>query len=124
METGLLAVFERLRHAARGLPDIVETTSYGTPALKAGKKLLTRVKDAQTAVLMCPLDEKQMLLEAAPDLYFETDHYKGWPALLMRMDAISDDELRHRLERGWLSRATKTQAKAWLAGREKTLEEP
>ena len=124
MDTGLLAVFQRLKDAARGLPDIVETTSYGTPALKAGKKLLTRVKDGQTAVLMCPLDEKQMLLEAAPDLYFETDHYKGWPALLMRMDVISDDELRHRLERSWLSRATKTQAKAWLAGREKTSEAP
>lgn len=47
METGLLAVFQRLKDAARGLPDIVETTSYGTPALKAGKKLLTRVKDGK-----------------------------------------------------------------------------
>ena len=51
MEPGLLAVFQRLSDATRGLPDIVETTSYGTPALKAGKKLLTRVKDAHTAVL-------------------------------------------------------------------------
>ena len=99
MADGFSAIFERLKQAVRDLPDIVETTSYGTPALKAGKKLLTRVKDAETAVVMCPLDEKEMLLQAAPDVYFETDHYKGWPALLVRMNAVSDDELRHRLER-------------------------
>lgn len=114
------AVFLRLKQAAHRLPDIVETTSYGTPALKAGKKLLTRVKDAETAVMMCPLDEKEMLLQAAPDIYFETDHYKGWPALLVRMSAVSDDELRHRLERAWLTQVSKTKAKAWLAEREKT----
>lgn len=113
-------VFERLKRAARGLPDIVETTSYGTPALKAGKKLLTRVKDRETAVVMCPLDEKEMLLQAEPDIYFETDHYKGWPALLIRMGVVSDDELRHRLERTWLTQVPKTKAKTWLAEREKS----
>lgn len=112
------AVFERLKQAARSLPDVVESTSYGTPALKTGKKLLTRVKDAETAVVMCPLDEKEMLLQAAPGIYFETDHYKGWPALLIRMEAASDDELRHRLERTWLTQVPKTKAKAWLAERE------
>lgn len=118
MADDLSAAFERLKQAARSLPDIVETTSYGTPALKVGKKLLTRVKDAQTAVVMCPLDEKEMLLQAAPGIYFETDHYKGWPALLIRMEAASDDELRHRLERTWLTQVPKTKAKAWLAERE------
>lgn len=113
------AVFERLKRAAQDLPEIVETTSYGTPALKVGKKLLTRVKDAKTAVVMCPLDEKEMLLQAAPDIYFETDHYKGWPALLMRMDAVSDDELHHRLKRIWLMQAGKTKAKAWLGEQKK-----
>ena len=44
-----------------------------------------RVKDADTVVLMCPLEEKEMLIEAAPEIYFETDHYKGWPAILVRV---------------------------------------
>ena len=118
MADGFSAIYERLKQAVRELPDIVETTSYGTPALKAGKKLLTRVKDAETAVVMCPLDEKEMLLQVAPDIYFETDHYKGWPALLVRMNAVSDDELRHRLERTWLTQVPNTKARAWLAGRE------
>ncbi|WP_144377181.1 MmcQ/YjbR family DNA-binding protein [Mesorhizobium amorphae] len=119
MADGFSAIYERLKQAVQELPDIVETTSYGTPALKAGKKLLTRVKDAETAVVMCPVDEKEMLLQAAPDIYFETDHYKGWPALLVRMNAVSDDELRHRLERTWLTQVPKTKARAWLVEREK-----
>jgi hypothetical protein len=89
---------ERLRKAMASLPGVIESTSYGTPALKTGKKLLARVKDARTLVVMCELEEKAALMEAAPDLYFETDHYKGWPAILVHVDAISDAELVHRLE--------------------------
>lgn len=109
----LSSAFEALRLAVRGLPEIIETTSYGTPAIKAGKKLLARVKDAETIVLMCPLDEKEMLLEVSPAIYFETDHYKGWPAILVRLSEIAPDELRHRLERIWLRQAPKKLIKAW-----------
>jgi len=113
---GPAAALERLKRAAHGLPGVTEGTSYGTPALKAGKKLLARVKDAGTVVFPCPLEEKEMLLQAAPAVYFETDHYKGWPAVLVRMDAISEEELRHRLERSWLAQAPKTLVRARLAG--------
>ncbi|WP_442579561.1 MmcQ/YjbR family DNA-binding protein [Mesorhizobium sp. ASY16-5R] len=89
---------ERLRKAMAPLPGVIEGTSYGTPALKVGTKLLALVKDARTLVVMCPLEEKAALIEAAPDIYFETDHYRGWPAVLVHVDAISDAELVHRLE--------------------------
>ena len=91
----------RLRKAAAGLPEVEEGTSYGTPALKIRKKPICRVKDADTVVLMCPLEEKELLMAAAPDIYFETDHYHGWPALLARIRVISDDELAHRLALTW-----------------------
>ena len=116
-EGDLSGAFEALRAAARHLPDIVETTSYGTPALKVGTKLLARVKDAGTVVLMCPLDEKEMLFEAAPDIYFETDHYKGWPAILVRLHAIPPEELRQRLERIWQRQAPRKAVTAWLAAK-------
>jgi hypothetical protein len=32
-------------------------------------------------------------MEAVPEIYFETDHYKGWPAVLVRALAVSDAEL-------------------------------
>ncbi|WP_404278094.1 MmcQ/YjbR family DNA-binding protein [Mesorhizobium sp. IMUNJ 23033] len=117
MGNDLSGALQTLRLAARDLPDVIESTSYGTPALKVGKKLLARVKDADTVVLMCPLDEKEMLLEAAPEIYFETDHYKGWPAILVRVHVIAPDELRHRLERTFMAQAPKALLKAWQASR-------
>ncbi len=101
----------RLRRLSAHLAGVVEATSYGTPALKVAGKLIVRVKDADTLVLMSTLDEKEMLLEVAPDIYFETDHYKGWPSLLIRMARITDEELGHRLEAAWLRLAPKTLVK-------------
>jgi hypothetical protein len=97
--------FARVRGAAAHLPEVVESTWYGTPALKVGGKGFARLKDPDTLVVLCPLDEKEMLIEADPKVYFETDHYKGWPAMLVRLKEISAAQLRHRLEQAWRFRA-------------------
>lgn len=115
MADGPRDAFRALAVAAARLPETTESTSYGTPALKVRKKLLARVKDADTVVLVCSFEDKEMLLATAPDLYFETDHYRGWPLVLVRIHDIGIDELRHRLEKAWLMQAPKTLAKAWLA---------
>jgi hypothetical protein len=60
-----------------------------------------RVKDRDTLVFRCTVEEKGLLMEAAPDIYFETDHYKGWPAVLVRLSNIDDAELLHCLQRAW-----------------------
>ncbi|WPE23458.1 MmcQ/YjbR family DNA-binding protein [Shinella zoogloeoides] len=91
----------RLQRLCEDLPGVEAGTSYGTPALKAGGKLFVRVKDAGTLVLMAPMDEKERLIEMAPGTYYETDHYRGWPALLVRAAAIDDEDLRHRLAEAW-----------------------
>jgi hypothetical protein len=99
----------RVRKAIKAskLPGIEESTSYGYPAMKAGGKFMMRVKDADTLVFSCPRDEKAMLMEAAPEIYFETDHYKGWPAVLARLSAMSDAELVHRVGQAWRTAAPK-----------------
>lgn len=111
-ETELGPAFAKLVQAAGHLPEIAEGTSYGTPALKVRTKFLCRVKDPDTVVLMCPLEEKEMLIAAAPDIYFETDHYKGWPAILVRIHAISIAELALRLERAFAMQAPRAVLKA------------
>ena len=107
--------FSRVRDIAlaRGLPGIQVATSYGTPALRVGAKSLLRVKDAETLVLTCPIEAKELLMESAPEIYFQTDHYKGWPAILIRLNAISDQELGHRLETVWREHAGKRLLKQW-----------
>jgi hypothetical protein len=95
--------FARARAAARAvkLPEIAEGISYGTPGMKVRGKFLMRVKDPDTLVFRCTLDEKEMLMESAPEVYFETDHYKGWPAVLVRLSKASNAELEVCIERAW-----------------------
>jgi hypothetical protein len=99
------SVLAKLRAAAGGLPGIEVGTSYGTPALKVRRKMLCRVKDADTVVVMCPLEEKELLIEAAPEFYFEADHYKGWPTLLVRIHEVPLDEFKVRLRRAFAMQA-------------------
>jgi len=106
----------KLDAAAEGLPEIELGSSYGTPALKVRKKMLCRIKDADTVVVMCPLEEKELLIEAAPEFYFETDHYKGWPTLLVRVHAVPLGELRIRLRRAFAMQAPKRLVKAAVSG--------
>ncbi|MBB6467535.1 MmcQ/YjbR family DNA-binding protein [Aminobacter carboxidus] len=112
MSDGLQPAFDKLRAAAEGLAEVVEGTSYGTPSLHVRKKFLCRVKDADTAAVTCALEEKEMLMEADPQLYFETAHYKGWPVVLVRIHDIPPDQLRTRLKRAWLMQAPKSLLKA------------
>lgn len=113
MPDDLAPAFEKLRKAAGALPEVEDHIWYGTPALKVGKRSFCRVKDADTVVLLLDMEEKEMLMAAAPDLFFETDHYRGWPAVLLRIHDVSAEELAHRLERAWLRVAPKKLAQAW-----------
>jgi hypothetical protein len=99
--------FARVRAAAAHLPEVEEGTSYGTPSLKVRGKSLARMKGAETLVVMCAIDEKEMLMEVDAGAYFETDHYKGWPAVLVRLKKISDAKLRYTLEQAWRLKAPK-----------------
>ena len=99
--------FARVRVAASRLPEVEESIWYGTPALKVGGKGFARLKDADTLVVLCGLDEKEMLIETDPEVFFETDHYKGWPVMLVRLKRISPSQLRYRLEQAWRLKAPK-----------------
>lgn len=95
--------FARVEHlaAAKALAGVERATSYGTPALKVKDRTFVRLLDAGTLVLQCPLDQKVLLMEISPDIYFETDHYVGYDAVLVRLAAIEDEELSLRLEDAW-----------------------
>jgi hypothetical protein len=107
MSGALSDAFAPVRSAAAHLPDVEESTWYGTPALKVRGKGFCRLKDTDTLVLLCPMDEKEFLLEMEPGVFFETDHYKGWPAVLARLSRIDGERLRHQLERAWRYKAPK-----------------
>jgi hypothetical protein len=101
--------FERVVRCAAHLPEVEQSTWYGTLSLKVKGKSFCRMKEKMEAVLvvMVPLGLKEALIEAEPDKYFETPHYTGWPAMLVRLGAVSDEELANRLECAWMEKAPK-----------------
>ena len=67
------------------------------------------------------LDVKELLLSDARAIYFTTPHFKGYPAVLVRIPDLARldrDELRDLVAEAWLTRAQKRVAKAWLAAQE------
>ncbi len=101
------AAFERVARLGKVLPAVECSTSYGTPSLKVKGKSFARMKEGMERILviMVPLGLKEALIEAEPEKYFETSHYSGWPAMLTRLDLVSDEELANRLECAWAEKA-------------------
>jgi hypothetical protein len=101
------AGFERAVRLSAHLPAVELSTSYGTPSLKVKGKSFCRMKEKMDGVLvvMVPLGLKEALIEAEAEKYFETPHYTGYPAMLVRLDAVSDAELANRLDCAWMEKA-------------------
>jgi hypothetical protein len=67
------------------------------------------------------LEEKDIILADDRGVYFTTPHFRGYPAVLVRIPdlaRIDRDELFDLVAGAWLSRAQKRVAKAWLAEQE------
>ena len=60
------------------------------------------------------LEAKDELVARAPDIYFTTPHFHGYPAILVRLDVIDVPELRDLLTEAWLAQAPKRLAAQWL----------
>src|SRR5947209_20162003 len=57
------------------------------------------------AVRVANEEEKQFLLVTDPEKYFTTDHYNGYPAVLVRLPKIDIEELEELLTDAWRTRA-------------------
>ena len=61
-------------------------------------------------------DAKQDLLAMHPDALFTIPHFDGYPAVLVRLDIVSEELLRALIIDGWTTRVSRRVAKAWLDG--------
>ena len=57
---------------------------------------------------------KEALLADDPDVYFTTPHFDGYPAVLVRLDEISIEDLEEVIVEAWLCRAPKRVVQAYL----------
>ena len=100
--TGVGVSFETVRQLAHRLPAVEDSTSYGTPALKVRGKLFARLhQDGTSLVLRADSLDRQILLQADPEAFYITDHYRKYPWILVRLARISRRSLPDLLERAW-----------------------
>ena len=105
--------FDTVRRIALGLPDVEESTTYGSPSLKVRGKLLTclavhKSAEPDTLAVRIDFDRRAELIAAAPDVYYLTDHYVNYPVVLVRLSRIHADALRDLLSMAWRFVTTKT----------------
>jgi hypothetical protein len=106
--------WEEVKAFALSLPDTEASTSYGKPAVKLnGKAFLFPGREQGSFAIMSPLDEKEMLMETEPGTFWETPHYSGYPAVLVRFDSPSRERIELVIQRAWWDRAKKPQRMAF-----------
>src|ERR1700733_3900081 len=94
--------FDTVRELGLALPDVVDGTAYGAPALKLSGKLLACIpasKSAEPNSIVVHIDPEQRaeLLREHPDIYYLTDHYAPHPTVLVRLSKITRTDLRELL---------------------------
>lgn len=105
--------FEEVREIALALPSVAEGTSYGTPAFRVRGKFLARLReDGETLVVRIDQDERDVLMGADPEVFFTTDHYRGYPSVLVRLPAVTRDVFEEVLEGAWAALAPARLVKA------------
>ena len=104
--------WDQVRDFALGLPDTELSTSYGAPCVRVrGKPFVYPGRERDSFAVAAPLDEKELLMETDPETFWETPHYSGWPAVLVRFGSPDRDRIEHVIQRAWWDRLSKAQQK-------------
>src|ERR1041384_1485260 len=101
--------FDDIRKLALAWPEVEDSSSYGTPALKVRKKMLVRLKEDGDSLVMpdVPQDERAMLIEKEPKVFYFTDHYRDYPMVLIRLSKAKRATVEPFLRRRWRGLASK-----------------
>lgn len=95
--------FEEVKAVALRLPEVEASIKYdGSTVLKAGGSFMAGIAsdesaEADTLVVRCEFDDRDLLLEDAPETYYVTDFYAKYPLVLVRLSAVTEDALRDLL---------------------------
>ena len=97
-----------VRRLALALPEVEERPCCGTPGFRVRGKFLARLReDGETLVVRCGDDERDFRMQSDPGTFFTTDHYRGYPHVLVRLASVRPADLRDVLEHAWRRNAPK-----------------
>lgn len=90
------------------LPGVEEGPCYGTPGFRVRKKILARLKeDGDALAIRVEFIERDVLLRDEPDAFYLTDHYRGYPMVLVRLSRVRRELLHELLVEAWRRAAPK-----------------
>jgi hypothetical protein len=128
-----MASWDDVRRIALALPDTNERPSHGNAFWRVRDKGFAWERPLRRSDLAALGDDapdgpilgvrvehlgaKEALLADSSGVYFTTPHFDGYPAVLVRLDAIPVDELEELIAEAWLCRAPRRLAREWLASR-------
>lgn len=94
-------------------PGAEDSTLHGGRCARVRGHWIVNENSEPTALALA-LDRETVafLMETEPGTYFQTPHFEGWPAVLVRLETADDGRLREQIDRAWARRATKAQRKA------------
>ena len=103
----LADTFETVRTVGLALPDVEATTRYdGSPVLKRGGSFMAGLAthpsaEPDTLVVRADYEEREWLIEDAPETYYLTEYYRRYPLLLVRLSRVDRGALRDLLSVSW-----------------------
>lgn len=129
-----MATLADLEAMATALPSVTEGLRWGQRRWFVGKKAFCweaplgqadikrfgdrPVPDGEIAAARVEdLDEKEAVLEAGIKGVFTTEHFNGYPAVLIQLKVVPKKALRQLVEDGWLAAAPRRLAEEYLAAR-------
>lgn len=85
------------------LPEVEATTRYdGAPVLKLRGTFVAALAthpsaEPDTLVVRYGIEEREWLLEDAPETYYLTDYYRSYPLILVRLARVDEQAVRDLL---------------------------
>lgn len=88
---------------ARQLPEVEESTTYGTPCLKVAGKVFVNLRSGRDGGLAvkCTASDKEALVSSDDPAYYTIPHYDGYNYLLVRLELAEPEELFELVEDAW-----------------------
>ncbi len=90
--------FDAVRAAARSLPDVEDCLYFGKPALKVRGHMFVcmashRSAEPDSLVVRMDFGARDACITEQPDIYYVTDHYRGYSSVLVRLPRVGRDAL-------------------------------
>jgi len=108
--------FAAVKAVGKTLPEVVAETRYdGSPVLRMRGCFLAGIAthesaEPRTLVVRSTPEDRDLLLEDAPETYYVTDYYRKYPLVLVRLSHIDPEALRDLLSVSWRLTLPKTRA--------------